>query len=74
MYEEVSKLGGGNRLPVWKEMVECTNSVHFEGVGPVHDTPVFMLGALEIGDVVEGRQYRLTRRRRLYFCLGRVCC
>ena len=54
VYEEVSKLSGGNRLPVVKERAECTNSVYFEGVGRVHDTPVFLLGALEVGDVVEG--------------------
>jgi 5-oxoprolinase (ATP-hydrolysing) len=52
VYAEVSQL---TPRPVdCKERADSVFSVYFDKVGRVDDTPVFLLGHLEVGDLVEG--------------------
>ena len=52
MYSEVSRLV---ERPVDRsQKADSTYSVYFGDIGRVHDTPVFLLGKLDVGEVVEG--------------------
>lgn len=51
MYSEVERL---TRHPVQRSQAVSTNSVYFDKVGRVPDTPVLLLEQLEVGDEVTG--------------------
>lgn len=51
VYSEVKRLP---RNPVDRSQAASTASVYFDKVGRVPDTPVFLLGQLNVGDEVTG--------------------
>nr|VWO99017.1 Tubulin beta chain (Beta-tubulin) [Ganoderma boninense] len=51
VYKEVERL---EQRPVDRARADSTYSTYFDGVGRVEDTPVFLLGSLELGDTVQG--------------------
>ncbi|OCH85181.1 5-oxoprolinase [Obba rivulosa] len=51
VFEEVEKL---EKRPVDRVQADSTHSTYFDKLGRVDDTPVFLLPALAVGDVVEG--------------------
>jgi len=51
VYAELKTL---EKRPVADGRVDSRHSVYFDGVGRVHDTPVYLLDKLEIGEVVKG--------------------
>ncbi|EMD35703.1 hypothetical protein CERSUDRAFT_115669 [Gelatoporia subvermispora B] len=51
VFDEVEKL---DKRPVDRSQADSTHSTYFDKLGRVDDTPVFLLPALEVGDVVEG--------------------
>ena len=51
VYCEVSRLA---KRAVDPAAAHSTHSVYFDGIGRVDVTPVFLLGVLEVGDVVQG--------------------
>lgn len=53
MYTEISKLST-NPVAATSSKVDSTHNVYFDGIGRVEDTPVFLLGNLEVGDEIRG--------------------
>lgn len=51
VYAELETL---KRSPISKEKVDSVQSVYFDGLGRVNDTPVYLLDKLEVGDMIEG--------------------
>lgn len=51
VFREVTRL---EKRPVDRTRANSTYSTYFDGVGRVEDTPVFLLGSLELGDTVQG--------------------
>ena len=51
VYSEVECI---KKTPVGRSKVDSTNSTYFDRVGRVHDTPVFLLDNLSIGDEIVG--------------------
>ena len=52
VFEELRTLQ--KRPPLFASDAATTHSTYFDGIGRVHDTPVFLLDKLQVGDVVKG--------------------
>ncbi|KAL4071889.1 Hydantoinase/oxoprolinase-domain-containing protein [Scleroderma yunnanense] len=51
VYSEVGRI---KKKPVDRSKADSTNSTYFDRVGRVHDTPVFLLDKLSVGDEIVG--------------------
>ena len=51
VYSELETL---KQRPVSEEKVDSRQSVYFDGLGRVNDTPVYLLDNLEVGEAIEG--------------------
>jgi 5-oxoprolinase (ATP-hydrolysing) len=51
VYSELETL---KQSPVSKDKIDSRQSVYFDGLGRVNDTPVYLLDNLEVGDMIEG--------------------
>jgi len=51
VYSEVERI---KKTPVDRAKADATSSVYFDRVGRVHDTPVFLLDNLSVGDEIAG--------------------
>lgn len=51
VYSELETL---KQRPVSRDRIDSRQSVYFDGLGRVNDTPVYLLDNLEVGETVDG--------------------
>jgi 5-oxoprolinase (ATP-hydrolysing) len=54
VFDELEQLQAQTKKVIKAEMAATRHSVYFDKIGRVEDTPVFELGRLAVGDVVDG--------------------